>query len=63
MGTLVIDREACMGSGNCVFWSPDVFQLDDDGIAVVCGNFAGNEERVRIAMTNCPTSAIQLVRD
>ena len=30
-----IDREKCMGSGNCSFWAPNVFDLDDDGIAVV----------------------------
>jgi ferredoxin len=58
-GDLVVDREACMGSGNCVYWSPDVFQLDDDGVAAVIGDVAGNEERVRSAMMNCPTSAIR----
>jgi ferredoxin len=50
-----------MGSGNCVYWAPNVFQLDDDGIAVVCGDLAGNEEPVRVAMVNCPTSAIRIV--
>ena len=24
-----------MGSGNCSFWAPGVFDLDDDGIAIV----------------------------
>ena len=33
-----VDRDACMGSGNCVFWAPGVFDLDDDGIAVVVGD-------------------------
>ena len=32
---ITIDRELCMGSGNCSFWAPGVFDLDDDGIAVV----------------------------
>jgi ferredoxin len=50
-----------MGSGNCVYWAPDVFDLDDDGIAVVRGDLAGNEETVRVAMVNCPTSAIKVV--
>ena len=27
-----------MGSGNCVFWAPGVFDLDDDGVAVVVGD-------------------------
>jgi ferredoxin len=60
-GKVFVDREACMGSGNCVYWAPNVFQLDDDGIALVCGDLAGNEEPVRVAMVNCPTSAIRLV--
>jgi ferredoxin len=60
-GKVVVDREACMGSGNCVYWAPDVFDLDDDGIAIVRGDLAGNEEPVRVAMVNCPTSAIKVV--
>ena len=55
---VIIDRAACMGSGNCVYWSPDVFDLDDDGIAIVVGETAGHEDRVELAATNCPTSAI-----
>jgi ferredoxin len=50
-----------MGSGNCAYWAPNVFALDDEGIAVVRGDLAGNEEPVRVAMVNCPTSAIQVV--
>jgi ferredoxin len=57
---IVVEREACMGSGNCVYWAPAVFDLDDDGIAVVLGDLAGNEELVRVAMENCPTSAISI---
>jgi ferredoxin len=60
---VVVDREACMGSGNCTYWAPNVFQLDDDGIAIVVGDLAGNEEAVRVAMVNCPTSAIGLTSD
>ena len=43
-----IDREACMGSGNCSFWAPGVFDLDDDGIAIV------------LAAQGCPTQAITI---
>ena len=56
----VVDRDACMGSGNCAFWAPAVFDLDDDGIAIVRGDLAGSEEEVRRAATNCPTSAIRI---
>ena len=30
-----IDSDVCMGSGNCVFWAPDTFDLSEDGHAVV----------------------------
>jgi ferredoxin len=56
----IIDRQACMGSGNCVYWAPEVFDLDDEGVAIVFGDLAGHEERVRLAAANCPTAAIHL---
>jgi ferredoxin len=59
---LVVDRDACMGSGNCAFYAPGVFDLDDEGVAVVCGEPAGREEEVRRAVVNCPTSAISVRR-
>ena len=48
-----------MGSGNCLYWAPDVFDLDDAGVAVVSGDLDGNEENVRRAASNCPTRAIR----
>jgi ferredoxin len=49
-----------MGSGNCLYWAPEVFDLDDEGIAIVRGDLAGHEERVRLAAANCPTAAIHV---
>jgi ferredoxin len=51
-----------MGSGNCAFWAPGVFDLDEDGIAVVVGDPEGHEEEVRKAAAFCPTAAIRLDR-
>ncbi len=59
-GSVTIDRDACMGSGNCVFWAPGVFDLDDDGVAIVVGDAVGHEDRVRTAASNCPASAIRI---
>jgi ferredoxin len=58
-----IDRDRCMGSGNCVFWAPDSFDLSDDGHAVVLDPAATDEERLRIAAQGCPVGAISLWRD
>jgi ferredoxin len=58
-----IDWDRCMGSGNCVFWAPDTFDLSDDGHAVVTDPEATDEERLRIAAQGCPVGAISLWRD
>ena len=55
-----IDRDACMGSGNCSFWAPGVFDLDDDGIAVVVDPAAQPDDKVILAAQGCPTQAITI---
>lgn len=47
-----------MGSGNCSYWAPGLFDLDDDGIAVVIGDPTGRDEEIRLAVEGCPTRAI-----
>jgi ferredoxin len=58
-----IDRDACMGSGNCVFAAPGVFELDDDSVARVVDPEASPEEAVVTAARQCPTHAITVRRD
>ena len=57
-----IDWDLCMGSGNCMFWAPDTFDLSEDGHAVVTDAGATDEERIRIAAQGCPVGAISLWR-
>ena len=57
-----IDWDRCMGSGNCVFWAPETFDLSDDGHAVVVDAAATDEERLRSAALGCPVGAITLWR-
>ena len=59
---IVIDRTRCMGSGNCSFWAPAVFDLDDDGIAVVIDSAGDTEDKVILAAPGCPTQAIAVIR-
>ncbi len=49
-----------MGSGNCSFWAPGVFDLGDDGIAVVLDPAAQPEEKIALAVQGCPTQAITI---
>jgi ferredoxin len=58
-----INRDACMGSGNCSFWAPGVFDLDDEGIAVVLDPTAQPEDKIILAGQGCPTQAISIVKD
>ena len=53
-----IDRELCMGSGNCSFWAPGVFDLDDDGIAIVLEPAGAPDDKIVLAAQGCPTQAI-----
>lgn len=53
-----IDRDVCMGSGNCMYEAPGVFDLDADGIAVVLDPSAAPEDKVIAAARKCPTGAI-----
>ena len=55
-----IDATTCMGSGNCMYWADGVFDLGDDGIAVLVADPEANRERVRLAAQHCPTSSIHL---
>jgi ferredoxin len=58
-----IDRDACMGSGNCVYEAAGVFDLDDDGISTVVDSTAAPEEQIIAAARKCPTKAISVRRD
>ncbi len=58
-----IDRDVCMGSGNCVYEAAGAFDLDDDSIAFVVDTAAVPEEKVIAAALKCPTHAITVRRD
>lgn len=55
---ITIDRETCIGSGNCVHWVPAVFDQDDEGYAIVIDAAAAPDDKVREAARNCPTRSI-----
>lgn len=55
-----IDREKCMGSGNCSYWAVNTFDLDDEGLAIVIDPDGDDIDKVRNAERGCPTNAITL---
>ncbi|MHB1712089.1 MAG: ferredoxin [Acidimicrobiales bacterium] len=57
---ILIDRDRCMGSGNCVFWAPRIFELDDGGLSVVVDPEGDEEAKAYLAEEGCPTRAISV---
>jgi ferredoxin len=58
-----VDRDLCIGSGNCVYEAPGAFDLDDDSISFVVDPAGAPEEQVLTAARKCPSHAITVRRD
>jgi ferredoxin len=59
-------REVCIGSGNCVFSAPAVFDQDDDeGLVVVLAAEVDPRDAgpVRDAVARCPSGALRILAD
>ena len=53
-----IDRELCIGSGQCVYLSHGAIVLDDYDVAEVRDASAATDEQLRRAQRSCPAAAI-----
>jgi ferredoxin len=60
---VVIDRERCIGSENCVASAPSVFRLDSEGKAVLLDPTTVDFETLMLVAEICPTEAIVLEDD
>jgi ferredoxin len=58
-----IDTDLCIGSGNCLYEAPGVFDLDGDSVAFVLDPAAAPEDAVLAAARQCPSQAIAIRRD
>jgi len=61
-----VDRDLCVGAGQCVLAAPDIFdQGVEDGLSVVLQNepAPGRRPAVRDATQRCPAQAIELIDD
>ena len=56
---VVIDRERCIGSQNCVHHLPAMFEIDDEGLAVTIPQSEASAAELDIVVRDCPTEAIQ----
>ena len=57
-----VDRDLCIGVGNCVAYAPTVFELDEENKAVVLDPASVDDDTLLEAAKSCPESAI-LVED
>ncbi len=53
-----IDRNLCVGFGDCMKEAPEGFKLDDDGIAVFVDPDTVERDRLLRACDACPVDAI-----
>lgn len=54
-------RDACISAATCVVVSPDAFELDDEGIAIVRRDaLEVSDDELLMAAQSCPTAAIIL---
>jgi ferredoxin len=60
-----VDPQICAGFGVCLGLCPEVFELHDDGYAVVLVGEVPEEfeDTVRTAVSQCPSNAIYLSDD
>ena len=53
-----VDRDLCIGVGNCVAYAPAVFVLDEENKAVVLDSSSVDDNTLLEAAESCPVSAI-----
>ncbi len=59
---LKVNKDVCIGCGACQAMVPEVFEIDDDGLAFVMDDAKINENKADVeeAIENCPTGAISM---
>jgi len=53
-----VDRDLCIGVGNCVAFAPTAFQLDEENKAVVLDPSSVDDGTLLEAAESCPENAI-----
>jgi ferredoxin len=56
-----IDRSVCMGSGVCVVYAAETFDIDDETKSVVQDAAGNPQAQIEAAVAGCPTGAITFV--
>jgi ferredoxin len=62
---VIAERDVCIGAGMCVM-TAGIFDQDEDGIVVIADADevpAEEQQRVRNAVSLCPSGALRLIAD
>lgn len=63
MSKVSVDRSRCGATGNCVYWAPNTFELDDEGVAFVAKQDGDADDLIQQAIDNCPLLAIKKIEE
>lgn len=59
--TVRIDRMLCVGFGDCIEAAPELFVLDEEGVAVFHGDGAVTRDHLIDACRTCPVDALSVL--
>lgn len=63
---VLLDSERCQGHNRCYALAPEIFDVDEYGMAVLLNDGVvpvGLEDKAMLAIANCPEFAISLKED
>lgn len=63
---VIVNKEACIGCGSCPSICPEVFDINDEGLAYVRTNEKVEDEykdEAKTALESCPTGAIEEIKE
>jgi len=60
---IVVDRNLCIGAAPCVAIAGEVFELDEEGKAIVINPKGADDETILLAAQACPVRAILLYNE
>jgi ferredoxin len=62
---VVVDFDVCASNAVCMGIAPEIFEVRDDGYLYILNENPGEElrDKLREAVTSCPTGAISIEED